>query len=1144
MRGHQLRVAVVVLLPFIGLGCNRSLEVPEPPGAPGPGTVQGIVVYVQPGSEVERPAVGATIELLGTSVSTAIDEQNGHFTLGPITTRRGTVVIRFDEDEDGRPDYQQLLTLEEIRAGPGRDIVLGTLQLGGNATVRGAVALSDQLGATTGLGGSSVFVPEGPYLTFTGDDGTFRLDTLPEGRITMTFYRPGYEPGSAQVVLTPNQVFQHETVVLRRSTYTGLTKVIGSVSLQDATDASGVVVGVSGSGVTAVTNAAGAWELPNLSPGLYTFGFSKAGYESAVKYNILVQGELTVVPHVALVKGESMVPVLDAGVPPDAGNPGTGGGSGTAGGGAAGGGAAGGGAAGGGAAGGGAAGGGMAGGNNTAGGGTAGGATAGGATAGGGTAGGGFSGPVAVVSNVPPYALRNATVTLDSSASTGARPFTFHWSQDAGPTVAVPNNHSIGAASPMLTMPGTLSLLKMALTVTDLNGVDSAPADFLLRVVNGLPVAAISPKPPATVYAGQMITVGSTGTTDPNGAGLTGFQWSVLPSNSGVLVEPQGNGSTCRLTMPAMIPTNLAVQVQLRVTDGMGVPGSNVASESFVLSSMAAPTWTLDAGPLQTVNGGNLATLAALATAPQPGPTFSYQWSPGTIPDAGGYSFQVVDPNARVTQFATPTIQGPNVHLAFDVTATVTSGDLLPLQRTARTVVIVTDLTSPVPVATSVQPDLTGSPLGAWVEFSEDLSNGTPSITNNGQPAFAIGSRPWQLVTPRRWRIVFNQAAPEGSPIRLQTGPAHDVSPNNNQATNTQVLYTTHWLFPAPAVTAVDSASEPAPTLVPVARPGGEAAVYLVSQRNGNAVFQQLMNLDCTTACSVTEDATAPSIAVTTGKRGNQAPFVVAAGIPYVPLQAADFNGNPGIAVARRATGWSVIAPPPGSLFASPTTLFSAFIDSGSVKVAQYDAALNTWSAGVTVTTNAAEFPSTPGSNAGAWGVVLPNGAAALVAMTNTGLAHTFVNTSGTWNTTSSFFPSTAGDPYLQLRVLRQSDDPTETPLNALFATSQASGWKVSTFVGVTSNIANVAGIGAFDVFTEGAATWVAGIEAGQLVLRQRVGFTWPALPAPNPNNSWNASPACTAASPAIVRQGEHLAVAWAERCGANPWKTYVRWVR
>jgi len=1154
MRGSTVRVASCGLL-LAAVSCNRSLSVPEPPGPPGPGTVQGTVVYLQPGSDLELPAVGATVELLGTSVSTVVEEQSGRFTLAPITARRGNVLIRFDENRDGRPDYQQLLTLEDIKAGPGRDVALGTIQLGGNATVHGAVTLSDRLDALTGLGGTSVFVPEGPYITYTGDNGRYRLDQLPEGRVTVTFFRQGYDPGSVQLDLAPNQVFEHETVVLRRSTFSGLTRVIGTVALQDSTDASGVLVSVSGSGLTALSNASGAWEIPALAPGLYTFGFTKAGYESAVKYNILVQGEVSAVPHVALVKGESMQPVLDGGVIPDAGSAGgAGGGSGTAGGATAGGATAGGATAGGATAGGATAGGATAGGATaggaTAGGATAGGATAGGATAGGATAGGATAGgnvPVAVVGALPPFVLRNAMVQLDGNGSTGLRPFVYHWTQDAGPTVNIPGNHTFAAAAPSFTAPNQLTVLKMALTVTDFNGVDSAPADFSVRVVNGPPTAAINPQPPATVYAGQVITVGSTGSMDVNGAGFQAYEWSVLPAGSGVLVEPQGNGSTCRLTMPASVPQNVGVQVSLAVVDGLGLRSTNNPMATFVLSSASAPTWYLDAGPLQTVASGQLATLTAQATPPQPGPTFSYQWSPGFIPDAGGYSFTVIDPNARVTQFATPVVQGPNILLNFDVTATVTSGGLTPPQRTARTVVLVTDQTNPSPTGTSVFPDLTGSPFGAYVDFDEDLSLvGTPSITNSTPPTFTLTGRQWQLVSPRRWRYVFPTFGLEGGGVRLQTGTVHDLSPFSNQAVSQQVLYTVHWLYPAPAVTAIDSMTEPAPALVPVARPGGEAAVYLVSRRDGNAVFQQLMDLSCPTACTVVEDTTAPSIALTTGTRRNQAPYVIADGIPYVLLQSADFSGTTGIAVARKATGWAQIASPPGSLFASPTTLYSAYVETGSVKVAPYDAVLDSWGAPVTVTTNMTDYPSTAGSIAGAWGAGSANGNLYLVALTNGGVGRTFANTSGTWTTTTNSFPAPGADPYLQLKVIRQGDDPANP--GAYFATAQAgAGWNMNSFGAGTGGSGTVPGVSAFDVITEGPSSgqsWLATIESGQLLLRARNSNTWAVLPGPGAGNSWNFNVSCTAGSPALIRQAEHLAVAWQERCGMAPWKTYVRWVR
>src|SRR4051812_43184251 len=115
MRGVRLAAAAV----FVFAAC-RFLDVSEPPGPPGPGTLQATLVYQEPGRSTLLPAVGASVELLGTSVSVEVTEANGHFTLAPITTHSGRVLIRFDTNKDGTPEYQRIIALDDVKAGPGR----------------------------------------------------------------------------------------------------------------------------------------------------------------------------------------------------------------------------------------------------------------------------------------------------------------------------------------------------------------------------------------------------------------------------------------------------------------------------------------------------------------------------------------------------------------------------------------------------------------------------------------------------------------------------------------------------------------------------------------------------------------------------------------------------------------------------------------------------------------------------------------------------------------------------------------------------------------------------------------------------------------------------------------------------------------
>src|SRR5438876_604287 len=78
----------------------------------------------------------------------------------------------------GKPDRQTLVPLTGIRAGTGRDVALGDLAVVENASIHGRIVRGD-VPLANGHGGTVVFVPQAPYTTYTGDDGSFRLDNLP-----------------------------------------------------------------------------------------------------------------------------------------------------------------------------------------------------------------------------------------------------------------------------------------------------------------------------------------------------------------------------------------------------------------------------------------------------------------------------------------------------------------------------------------------------------------------------------------------------------------------------------------------------------------------------------------------------------------------------------------------------------------------------------------------------------------------------------------------------------------------------------------------------------------------------------------------------------------------------------------------------
>src|SRR5207253_1878713 len=116
----------------------------------------------------------------------------------------------------------------------------GDVLLSQNATLHGKVLRSD-IATANGHAGTLVFVPVGPYQTSTGDDGTFQLNDLPEGTLSLAFFRPGYEPyGIDNVTLSGGQDLTLSTVKLTPSTTTSPPSLVkGRVRLTDGSGADG-----------------------------------------------------------------------------------------------------------------------------------------------------------------------------------------------------------------------------------------------------------------------------------------------------------------------------------------------------------------------------------------------------------------------------------------------------------------------------------------------------------------------------------------------------------------------------------------------------------------------------------------------------------------------------------------------------------------------------------------------------------------------------------------------------------------------------------------------------------------------------------------------------------------------------------------
>ncbi|MFN2548023.1 MAG: fibrinogen-like YCDxxxxGGGW domain-containing protein [Myxococcales bacterium] len=303
-----------IAIALAAAACARVLEVPAPPG---PGSVSGRLVFAVPGVPEPQPAAGAHVQLLHSNVA-ADSNSTGRFTLTPILTATGTLLIQFDRQADGTFARQRFVQLEDLGAGPGRDVGAGDVMLRENATVRGRVLRGDHTAEASGHKGTTIFVPEGPFTAYTGDDGSWILADVPEGALTLAFFRDGYAPASIEAVqVRSGESLSFRDVILTPAPAQATTVgVSGSLRFAPAVaNASAASVNaVSFSGTTPLTVAADGSFSGSLPPGLYEMRFSMAGYSDASLPNVLATPPSIALPPVTLSPGQPPAP--DAGPPP------------------------------------------------------------------------------------------------------------------------------------------------------------------------------------------------------------------------------------------------------------------------------------------------------------------------------------------------------------------------------------------------------------------------------------------------------------------------------------------------------------------------------------------------------------------------------------------------------------------------------------------------------------------------------------------------------------------------------------------------------------------------------------------------------------------------------------------------------------
>lgn len=305
------RVFLALGLAAVAASCSRDLTLPVEPGA---GALAGRVLLARPGQVEKVPLAGVEVNLLGSGL-TAVTNAGGTFELSDFEASSGLVLFRVTVAGEVR---QRLLEVADYGTGPKRRVNVGDIVLGASASVRGKVLRGD-ISAKGGHGGTTIFVPAGPFTGYTNDDGSFVVERMPEGPLELYAFRQGYAP----LTLGSINLRAGEVVTLadfNLSVAPNQTPGSMSAKLAFRPEAAGagdaqvrLVDESTGAVVTATVSEALEVNAPDVPVGLYRLIATRSGYSQLDVVNVLIVasteakvGTLTL----------TTAPYFDAGTPP------------------------------------------------------------------------------------------------------------------------------------------------------------------------------------------------------------------------------------------------------------------------------------------------------------------------------------------------------------------------------------------------------------------------------------------------------------------------------------------------------------------------------------------------------------------------------------------------------------------------------------------------------------------------------------------------------------------------------------------------------------------------------------------------------------------------------------------------------------
>lgn len=1128
-----MRRLLALTLSTVCVACV-DLTLPPPPAPPGPGSLQATLVYAVPGSAEKLPAANARVRLLSSALETTTNA-DGYFRLEGIAVDTGAVLIEHDVDGDGKAERSRRLDLADVKGGFGKQVSLGTVVLGRNASVTGLARGEDRADQPSGHAATSVFVPEGPFATQTADDGSYLLPDMPEGDLTVAFFRAGYEPQVINLRLRPGERTNAEAVRLTPKGTADLPgQLAGLVQTSAATALAGATVSTDGVMPVQTTSGGDGRFTVAVPTGVYRVAFTAPGHRDVIVPNVLVASGTATSLTVSMLEGMS----------------GAGGGSGTTGGGS------------------GATGGG--GGSTTTGGGS-------------GTTGGGSGNlPIARIGPLPTHfeVGPNAPmeVTISGALSSGQQPLRYRWRQvsprDGGVDVegAVQANGTDGAgAFTVVTPHHTLrQQVQLELVVTDALGQQSAPTLETLTFANPPEVEANGL--PQTVRSGTSFVVEgdlSDGNEPP--LIITSWSWSVAEGTATLAPTPDGRFVT--VTTPAVTaPTTL--RLRLRTENAYGLFAEQDLYPIVVLppGGDGGATWTLSASV--TVDGytatslasGGLqsVTLEATTNLPTDGGV-SFSWTPTSAPS--GPPWTLSGANTARASFITPELVGQPQVVLFTVTASA-PGETPPTQ-TAQVSLIIEDRKPPQVVGDTLVNGVTGSMLGFSVFFDEPLmfddDSGFIEVTNSfGGVATGrvVGNRvdvvPTALWTPQEAHAVRVVGVTDASPRRNVYNQQGDVYATFISTLNVSQAF----------VSTESSVVSPWPALMTATDGGQTTHVQLAARRGATSEAawflepQPAFSFGCpptpvTQPCPLgTQDAGVITLSPDAGtglRRTHQL------GQRLVAMLEARGLGAPETVVAQSSGGRAEIVTfpasgPVGPLGSDGTTLLSTgALSDGGLAFSSLNAATLQWTAQdidttVTWPTNAPLAVS---------GTAQRRMVAGVHDLNRPAVVNDGIPSWATYDLSGNVFGATSlphlgvargvNGPDSAVAYLLTLQDVVVSGLPQQRLQTLYISFGAPPLLERSSDFFDV-WVTSFDFAYRQPMGAVAYVVAGQLrvALQFDNAFQAPtaALPGAHPDGVMNVNPACEAANPSIAFVEDFLYLAWQERCAGQDWKVAMRALR